>query len=69
MLYDSETGKRVKHPYNHITWAHSLLKQKDFNLKQYFFGEHLLLKSIDKPIAVVESEKAALIASFYMPQF
>lgn len=69
MLYDPETGKRVKHPYNHITWAHSLLKQEDFNLKQCFFGEHLLPKSLDKPVAIVESKKTSLIASFYMPQF
>ncbi len=48
MLYDSETGKRIKQPYNHITWAHSLLKQEDFNLKQCFFGEHLLPKSTNK---------------------
>jgi hypothetical protein len=69
MLYDPETGKRVKHPYNHITWAHSLLKQKDFNLKQCFFGEHLLTSNSDQPVAIVESEKTALISSFYMPQF
>lgn len=69
MLYDPETGKRVKQPYNHITWAHSLLKQEDFNLKQCFFGEHLLTRQTDLPVAIVESEKTALIASFYMPQF
>lgn len=69
MLYDPEIGKRVKHPYNHITWVHSLLKQKDFNLKQCFFGEHLLASKSDQPVAIVESEKTALISSFYMPQF
>lgn len=69
MLYDPETGKRVKHPYNHITWVHSLLKQKNFNLKQCFFGEHLLASQSDQPVAIVESEKTALISSFYMPQF
>lgn len=69
MLYDSETGKRIKQPYNHITWAHSLLKQEDFNLKQCFFGEHLLPKSTNKPVAIVESEKTAIVSSFYMPQF
>ncbi|MDR1091120.1 MAG: DUF6371 domain-containing protein [Prevotella sp.] len=69
MLYDPETGKRVKQLYNHITWAHSLLKQEDFNLKQCFFGEHLLPIKTDLPVAIVESEKTALIASFYMPQF
>jgi hypothetical protein len=69
MLYDPEIGKRVKYPYNHITWAHSLLKQEDFNLKQCFFGEHLLRNQESQPVAIVESEKTALIAAFYMPQF
>ncbi len=69
MLYAPETGKRVKHPYNHITWVHSLLKQENFNLKQCFFGEHLLFGHSDQPVAIVESEKTALISSFYMPQF
>lgn len=23
MLYDAETGKRVKEPFNHVTWVHS----------------------------------------------
>ena len=25
MLYDAESGKRVKQPFNHITWVHTLL--------------------------------------------
>lgn len=69
MLYDSESGKRVKYPYNHITWVHSLLKQDGYNLKQCFFGEHLLTSQSNLPVAIVESEKTALISSFYMPQF
>lgn len=69
MLYNPETGKRIKHPYNHITWVHSLLKQENFNLKQCFFGEHLLATRTNQPVAIVESEKTALIASFYMSHF
>jgi hypothetical protein len=42
MHYNPVTGKRVKQPYSHITWAHKLLNKPDFNLKQCLFGEHLL---------------------------
>ena len=30
MLYDKQTGKRVKQPFNHITWAHTkILKEME----------------------------------------
>jgi len=69
MLYDAESGNRVKHPFNHVSWAHSLLKIPDFNLRQCFFGEHLLPMNRGKPVAIVESEKTALVASWYLPQY
>lgn len=68
MLYDKLTGKRVKEPFNHITWVQTLLKLQPFELKQCFFGEHLL-RDVKKPVAIVESEKTAIIASAYLPQF
>jgi hypothetical protein len=68
MLYDAIKGKRIKEPFNHINWVHTLLKSNDFELKQCFFGEHLL-KDTTKPVAIVESEKTAIIASAYLPKF
>lgn len=68
ILYDPDSGKRVKQPFNHISWVHSVLKEPDFNLNQCLFGEHLLKGSSD-PVAIVESEKTAIIASAYLPQF
>jgi hypothetical protein len=68
MLYDPLTGKRVKQPYNHISWAHKAMNLENFNLSQCLFGEHLLNLN-GKPAAVVESEKTAVIASAFFPQY
>jgi len=68
MLYDEFTGKRVKQPFNHIHWVHKLIEQPEFELKQCLFGEHLLIDKT-KPVALVESEKTAIISSVYLPQF
>lgn len=69
MLYNPGTGKRVKdHHRSFVNWAHVALKRKDYNLKQCLFGEHLL-KTCNGPIAIVESEKTAIIASAYLPKF
>jgi hypothetical protein len=69
MLYNAENGKRIKKPFNHINWAHKSLKLIDFNLEQCYFGEHLLKHYPNKPIAIVESEKTAVISSVYLPEF
>ena len=38
-------------------------------MKQCFFGEHLLAADKTRQVALVESEKTALIASYYLPQY
>lgn len=73
MLYDEKTGKRVKKPYSHIHWVHALLDDKkvieNFNLTQCFFGEHLLKFTPGQKVAIVESEKTAIISSIYFPDY
>jgi hypothetical protein len=68
MLYDPYTGKRVKQPYAHVAWAHTLLKLPKYNLQQVFFGEHLIYPGGKEIIAIVESEKTAVIAKGFMPE-
>ena len=72
MQYNPETGRRLKHEIGAIDWVHNKLKKskdlpEDFNLKQCFFGEHLLKIYPEKSVAIVESEKSALIASAFFP--
>ena len=69
ILYNPQTGKRVKQPFCHVTWVHSALHLTDFNLRQCFFGEHLLMSENYKPIGLVESEKTALVCSIHLPHF
>lgn len=66
MQYNAKTGKRIKEPYAHVSWVHTELDIPEFHLQQCYFGEHLLYNS-RKPVAIVESEKTAIIASFYIP--
>jgi len=64
ILYNELTGSRTKN----ITWVHSLLKINNFNLNQCLFGEHLT-NGNTKTIAIVESEKTAIISSVYFPNY
>ena len=55
-------------------WAHWKMKQDgrlpaDWQLTQCLFGAHLLPRYPDKTVALVESEKSAVIASIVLPQY
>lgn len=69
MLYDRHTGKRIKKPYNHINWLHKAIKEPDFNLNQCLFGLHRINEDYQKTIAIVESEKTAIVMSLFLPDF
>ncbi len=69
MLYDKYTGKRIKEPFNHINWLHKAIKEPDFNLCQCLFGLHNTTEDYQKTIAIVESEKTAIIMSIILPDY
>mgnify|MGYP003500060232 FL=1 len=76
MQYNPATGHRIKDPNKpgRINWLHSILKRRkqlppDWQLTQCLFGEHLLPQHQDKTVALVESEKTAIICSAMMPQY
>ena len=71
MLYNPETIKRVKDSAGRslIDWVHRFTGIEPYNLSQCFFGEHLLRTYPNKPVAIVESEKTAIIASIHIPAF
>lgn len=70
MIYDPRTGHRVKTADGGgVSWVHSELRMKRFNLCQCLFGEHLLPLFPSRKVMIVESEKTALIASVFMPEY
>lgn len=74
MQYNPHTGRRVKNGKGCITWVHSILKKRNrgiikFDLCQCYFGEHLLRLYPDKPVAIVEGEKTAVIGSMIYTDF
>lgn len=67
MQYDPSKGKRT----NYNNWIHNKIGISEFSLDQVFFGLHLinLPENLFRPIAIVESEKTAIICSAVMPWF
>lgn len=69
MLYDRFTGKRIKEPYNHINWLHKAINEPDFVLCQCLFGLHRINEDYQNTIAIVESEKTAIVMNIFLPDF
>lgn len=71
MLFNAETGKRIKDNNGKglINSVRSVLKLKNFNLNQCLFGLHLINETNQKTIALVEGEKTAVIMNIFKPQY
>lgn len=70
MAYNPQTGKRIKEAGGRGKVAFmgkAVLKNQEANLQQCLFGEHLLSQEEGKPVALVESEKTAVIMAGIMP--
>ena len=64
VIYYKPDGHRDKDKFS--WFVHKKIRE-DFNFQQCFFGLHLV--SAEKPIALCESEKTAVIMSVYEPEF
>ncbi len=64
VMYYGADGRRLK---NKNSWYLHKRVKPDFELQQVFFGEHLINE--DKPVALCESEKTAILMSVWMPKY
>lgn len=74
--YNPQTGHRIKDGAGHVDWVHSRMKKMGilpdtWVLSQCLFGEHLLRRpgADGKSIALVESEKSAIIGAAAYPKY
>ena len=73
--YNPETGHRIKDDhFPPVMWVHTNLKavqllQPEWRLTQCLFGEHLLQGKVNANVALVESEKTAVICSLLLPEY
>lgn len=64
VMYYNSNGKRNK---DRMSWFVHKKIREDFNYRQCFFGLHLTTP--DKPVALCESEKTAIIMSVFEPSY
>lgn len=81
MLYNKSTGKRryrneleKKSPFVNsvrsiLSYTNIKFKNENFNEKQCLFGLHLINETTSKSLAVVESEKTAILMSLFKPEY
>ena len=73
--YNLETGHRIKDDhFPPVMWVHTDLKvahllPPEWKLAQCLFGEHLLQDKVNANVALVESEKTAVICSLLLPEY
>jgi transcription elongation factor Elf1 len=67
--FNQATGKRLKGQFDTSSLPAKLKLKENFNYSQVFFGENLLRQFPNKPIAIVEAEKTAIIGTLCFPEF
>ena len=71
--FNAATGRRLKGDFDTSSLVAKLRQAGkitgDFEYRQVFFGEHLMRRFPNKPAAIVESEKSAILATLCMPEF
>ncbi len=67
--FNRGSGKRLKGEFDTSSLKTKLKLKADFNYKQIFFGEHLLRSDALRPVAIVEAEKTAIVASLCFPEY
>lgn len=72
IMWYREDGHREKYPDGHgmIQSMWKLLdRDREVEPEMCYFGQHLITLHPEKPIALVESEKTCIIASYAIPEF
>jgi hypothetical protein len=64
VMYYNSNGRRNK---DRMSWFVHKSIRDDFNYRQCFFGLHLV--DGEKPVALCESEKTAIMMSVFMPEY
>lgn len=67
--YDKISGEIIGIPHEKISWVHYEYKQYGYEAKECLYGEHLLSCRPNDPIGLVETEKSAIVASMFSPEF